>query len=48
MNEDVQCESGTSSVQAGRSSVLAQGILLKIVSNERVFTLTNISGENGQ
>ena len=53
MNEDVQYESSTSSVQdvqykQGRSSVLAQGVLLKIVSNEWVITLTNISGEDGQ
>ena len=39
MNEDAQYKSGTSSAQArmwykqGRSSVLAQGVLLKIVSN---------------
>ena len=32
----------------GRSSVLAQGVILKIVSNEWVIPLTNISGENGQ
>ena len=32
----------------GRPSVLSQGLLLKIVSNEWVITLTNISGENGQ
>ena len=31
-----------------RSSVLAQGVLLKIVSNEWVINLTDISGENGQ
>ena len=55
MNEDTQYESGTSSVQVrmcstrqGRSSVLAQGVLSKIASNEWVITLTNISGENGQ
>ena len=32
----------------GRSSVLAQSVLLKIVSNQWVITLINISGENGQ
>ena len=41
MNEDVQ-------YKQGRSSVLAQGVLLKIVSNEWVITLSNISSENGQ
>ena len=41
MNDDVQ-------YKQGRSSVLAQGLLLKIVSNEWVINLTYISDENGQ
>ena len=39
-SEDVQ-------YKQGRSSVLAQGVLLKIVSDEWVIILINISGENG-
>ena len=51
MTEDVQYESCTSSVQVrmcSTSSVLAHGVPLKIVSNEWVITLTNISAESGQ
>ena len=55
MNEDVQYESGTSSVQVRMCSTSKvdhqfwhRVYCEKIVSNEWVITLTNISGENGQ
>ena len=50
MNEDVLYESGTSSVQVRmcRTSKVDHQLWQKVVSDEWVITLTNISGENGQ
>ena len=55
MNEDVQYESGTSSLQVRMCSTSKADhqfwnrvCYYKIVLNEWVITLTNLSGENGQ